>query len=339
MLDSFINDASARKIRNQLEDDVSSIPDGPWRRSVTEQTDAGFALRKYMEDLDIATNPEEPPRTIDTSELGSSDDLGLPRPETPRTLVQAVSAGDKAAVIELISKGARVSERAAGGTTALHMCAKYDDRDIAEVLIEHGAALELKNDDRLTALDVCLEEQSHSVAVLLIEKGCRLGNFSSKILDAMQDVGEDVCRLDPVLEAVLKRFRETGGGPQLLHVALEREDSNALAKLLDLGFDPNTSEDGYSPLHQAVMRDRLADAELLIEKGADVNLILPPSARKPRRAEPRHKLLLDKTEDRDYNPLKMAAESLPMTRLLFAHGADPNVVFPVARECLWLQNR
>lgn len=69
MLDSFINDASARKIRKQLEDDVSSIPEGPRRRSIAEQTDAGFPMRKYMEDLDIASAPEEPPQTIDTRQV------------------------------------------------------------------------------------------------------------------------------------------------------------------------------------------------------------------------------------------------------------------------------
>lgn len=235
-------------------------------------------------------------------------------------------------MVELLSKGARVTERAAGGATALHVCAKYDDRGIAEVLIEHGAALDMKNDDRLTALDVCLEEHSQDVAVLLIEKGCRLGNFSNRILDALQDAGEDDFKLEPVLEAVVKRFGDSGGGPQLLHVALEREDSNALAKFLELGFDPNISEDGFRPLHQAVMRNRLDDVKLLIEKGADVDSILPPSARKPKRTEPRHKLLVKKTENRDYNALKLAANSLSMTRLLFAHGADPNTVFPVARQ-------
>lgn len=69
MLNSFISDASARKIRKQLEDDVSSIPEGSRRRSITEQTDAGFAMRKYMEDLDIATAPEEPPQTINTRQV------------------------------------------------------------------------------------------------------------------------------------------------------------------------------------------------------------------------------------------------------------------------------
>lgn len=66
MLDSFINDASARKIRKQLEDDVSSIPEGSRRRSIAEETDAGFAMRKYMENLDIATAPDEPTQTIIT---------------------------------------------------------------------------------------------------------------------------------------------------------------------------------------------------------------------------------------------------------------------------------
>lgn len=66
LLDSFINDASARKIRKQLEDDVSSIPEGSHRRSVAEQTDAGLVMTKYMENLDIAAAPEEHPQTIDT---------------------------------------------------------------------------------------------------------------------------------------------------------------------------------------------------------------------------------------------------------------------------------
>lgn len=234
-------------------------------------------------------------------------------------------------MIELLSKGARVSERAARGATAMHVCAMYDDRGIAEVLIEHGAALDMKNDDRLTALDVCLEEHSRDVAVLLIEKGCRLGNFSGRILDALQEAEEDDSRMDPVLQAVAKSYEHTGGGPQLLHVALEREDSNALAKFLELGFDPNISEDGYRPIHQAVVRDRLDDVKLLIDKGTEVNSILPPSALKPRRTEPRHRLIVERCDNRDYPALTLASDSLSMTRLLLSHGADPNVVFPVAR--------
>lgn len=69
MLGSFINDASARKFRKQLEDDVSSISEGPRRRSTTEQTDAGFAMRKYLENLDTATAPEEAPQTIETRQV------------------------------------------------------------------------------------------------------------------------------------------------------------------------------------------------------------------------------------------------------------------------------
>lgn len=72
LLDNFINDASARKIRKQLEDDVSSIPDGPRRRSITDQTDTGFVMRKYMNNLDNATAPDEPPRTIDTRQVRHS---------------------------------------------------------------------------------------------------------------------------------------------------------------------------------------------------------------------------------------------------------------------------
>lgn len=96
---------------------------------------------------------------------------------------------------------------------------------------------------------MCLKEHSQEVAVLLIEKCCRLGSFSTRILDALQNSGEDDSKLDSVLEAVVKKFGDAGGGPQLLHVALKREDSNALAKFLELRFHPKISEDGYRPLH------------------------------------------------------------------------------------------
>lgn len=55
MLSSFINDASAKAIRKQLEDDVSSIPDCSWR-----------IVGVPVEDPDIDATPNETPRAIET---------------------------------------------------------------------------------------------------------------------------------------------------------------------------------------------------------------------------------------------------------------------------------
>lgn len=117
---------------------------------------------------------------------------------------------NKAAVLELLSKGTRVIETAAGSETALCVCAKYTDRDIVEALIEHSTALDIENTDRLTALDFCLEKHAQDVTVLLAENGCRLGSSPARVLMACTTRDS---KSDPLVEALVKRFRETGSGP------------------------------------------------------------------------------------------------------------------------------
>lgn len=259
---------------------------------------------------------------------------GVPSDESgpPKNLIQAVSAGNKAAVLSLLSSGSRATERSNNGSTALHYCARYNDREIADVLVERGAALDVKNNERRTAFDVCLEERAYDVAELLVERGCSAASITGDVVQMLAGGDEGAPGWDPVLRALARRFdRGTGSGPQLLHVALERESSKMLARLLDLGFDPNASENGYRPIHQAVMRRRREDVELLISRGADTNALLPRTARQPARsAEPRHELLT-RIGERGYTPLLLAASiinDVSIVQLLLAHEADPNFVFP-----------
>lgn len=220
-------------------------------------------------------------------------------------------------------------ERSDEGSTALHYCARYNDRDIAEILIERGAPLDVRNNERLTAFGVCLREDSYDVAELLIEKGCSVSSVMGDILQVLaKDV--NVSRWDPVLKTLANPFNEPRDVPQLLHIAIERKDSALLKKLLELGFDPNVSENGYQPIHQAIIHQRRRDVRLLIKKGADVNAFLPSKARRPGGTEPRHKLL-SRLERRGYTPLLLAASianDVSIVQLLLAHGANPNFVFP-----------
>lgn len=270
-------------------------------------------------------------------------------------------------MLDLLARGARATERSNDGSTALHYCARYNDHEIAAVLVEHSggcggggtttiaAVLDARNNARQTAFDVCLEEHAHDVAALLVSKGCSLassltGDVVAQMLgaadnddDGIDDDAQDesaASAWDPVLRALARRAGG-GGAPQLLHVALERESSGMLARLLDLGFDPDAAEGGYRPIHQAIIRRRRGDVERLIARGADTNALLPGRARrggkpgKPgkngkKSAEPRHELLTT-IGARGYTPLLLAANivnDVPIVQLLLANGADPNFVFP-----------
>lgn len=66
-----------------------------------------------------------------------------------------------------------------------------------------------------------------------------------------------------------KCFARTDKPP--LHVAVEKNDMNALKELLDSGYDVNTpDENGYTPLHVAVHVDNVPMVSFLLQYGADV---------------------------------------------------------------------
>lgn len=267
------------------------------------------------------------PRVFDQPSRGFSDEIA-----PPSTLLEAVLAGNAAKVLELLSKGSRVSERSNTGSTALHYCAQYNDRDIAEILIERGALVDTENNERMTALDVCLREDSCDVAQLLIEKGCSVSTITEDSwISLMSGKGaKSSLRWHPVLKALAGLDHESRDVPQLLHRAIMREDSVLLEALLDLGFAPNIADKNYTPLHQAIISGREKDAQLLISKGANVNAFLPHKADRPTGPEPRYQIL-SKLEERGYTPLLLAAviaRKLPIVKLLLRRKADPNFLFP-----------
>lgn len=255
--------------------------------------------------------------------------------DATQTLIQAVSAGDKIAVRNMLEKGAPVTERSPNGFTALHFCALYDDGPIAALLLHHGASVDAKNNERLTAFDLAIKENSLAVASILIERGSLLGDFTESMFGLLRSA-EDISRWTPVLKALGRRFKDKDDSPPFLNRALELHDPRLLSLFLAEGFDPNASEGGYKPIHCAILLNRVPEMELLIKHGADVNAYLPPTAQRPDLKEvPRHALLLERG-GRDFTPLLLASHDrwakLPVFKFLLQHGADPNFEFPVVGE-------
>ncbi|CTQ52959.1 ankyrin repeat protein [Roseibium album] len=97
-------------------------------------------------------------------------------------------------------------------------------------------------------------------------------------------------------------------GTRALHMAADFNDLKILALLLDHGADPESRDaDGRTPLFQAALRGNTAAAELLLERGADVDAV-----------------------ERSYRltPLQQAAENgnIATVKLLLQYGAEINVL-------------
>ncbi len=147
-------------------------------------------------------------------------------------------ATDRSCVEILIAKKADVDVKDNDGWAPLHYAARRGHEDLAEVLIGGGANVNPTNECR-KPLHWAVKRGHTNIVKLLIEKGA--------------DVNAEDCYSD-----------------MPLHYAMWSKRKEAARLLLDNGANPNARDmSSFAPLHYAPNKDI---AELLITKGADINL-------------------------------------------------------------------
>jgi ankyrin repeat protein len=88
-----------------------------------------------------------------------------------RSLVDAVKAGDQAAITALLRQRAAVNTPEADGTTALHWAVRQDDTDLVERLLRAGADVKAANRYGVTALYLASLNGNATVIEKLIKAG------------------------------------------------------------------------------------------------------------------------------------------------------------------------
>jgi ankyrin repeat protein len=170
-------------------------------------------------------------------------------------LATAAMHRDREAVRSLLDRKSDVNAPQSDGATALHWAARWDDLDMAALLIRAGASPKLANRDGATPLFLATENGSASMISLLLQAGA-----------------------DP--NAPILSHGETS-----LMMAARTGNLDAVRVLLDHGAKPNVQEDlrGTTALMWAAEQSHASVIQLLIERGADVNLqskILTPIGRR-----------------------------------------------------------
>ena len=159
-----------------------------------------------------------------------------------RRLVEAVKAGDTAAVRALLRQGTDVDARTADGATALHWAAHRDDLEAADLLIRAGAHVEATN--------------RYGVAPLAL--ACLNGHAA--MVEALLTAGADPNASQP-------------GGETALMTAARTGRVEAVGVLLARGADPNAREHskGQTALMWAAAENNADVVRALVEAGADVH--------------------------------------------------------------------
>jgi ankyrin repeat protein len=186
-------------------------------------------------------------------------------------------------------------------STPLHVAARWGQKEIAEVLLNHKADVNAESRRCGTPLQLAVRGGHKDVAELLLARGATLDIFAAVGLGRLDDVKrllkDDPKRLsahDPggytplhwaaetsqngAAEILLERGADVAakarGGLTPLHYALN--DLRLAALLLDHKADMNAGRDvGFTPLHIAVAHHNLAAAKYLVAHGADVNCRTP----------------------------------------------------------------
>lgn len=161
----------------------------------------------------------------------------------------AVHQDDEAILRLLLRSDASPDTARDNGRTALHAAVTANRLSHCQALIDHGCNVNAADEDGITPLvSACYlreEAAGHVVATLLAAEA------------------------DPSVQDRLSRF-----GP--LHIAAEQGYTYVIEQLLESPNRPDINscgEDFPTPLGWAVMRDHIEAAQLLIEKGANIDLL------------------------------------------------------------------
>ena len=213
-----------------------------------------LSLSKYIYDIN----------TINSAKLliKSGADVNLKNNGGMTALMNASAVGSDELVELLINAGARVNEVDNDGRTAIfYACRGYDvcsfyinynsfygysfseSVEVVKFLIDNGADVNLKNNGGMTAL-MSASDVSHELIELLIKSGARVNEV------------------------------DDNGKSALMYAIISSSDIEVVKFLIDNGANVNLkSNDGETALMNAYIRGNKELVELLINSGADANLI------------------------------------------------------------------
>ena len=246
-------------------------------------------------------------------DAGANPNLALLAGETP---VMVAARGGYAAVVELLlAKGANPNGHGTRGQTALMWAASQKHPESVKVLLAHHADLNLRSDTYNEVMAV--PPHGYLPYNLTIPHGgetalmfaARVGDLeSAKLLVA---AGANVNDADAWGVSATTLAEHSGFG-------------ELTRFLLDKGANPNAAPNGFTALHEAIMRRDEATIASLLDHGADPNTPLKTFTPTRRSSDDFHfePALVGAT------PYWLAARFTQpnVMRLLVKHGADPKFV-------------
>ncbi|XP_006894682.1 PREDICTED: unconventional myosin-XVI-like [Elephantulus edwardii] len=209
-------------------------------------------------------------------------------------------------VLRLLKEGADPHTPLSSGGSLLHLCARYDNAFITEVLIDRGVNVNQQDEDFWTPMHIACACDNPDIVLLLILAGANVllqdvnGNIpldyavegtesSSILLTYLDENGVDMTALRQMklqrpmsMLTDVKHFLSSGGnvnekndeGVTLLHMACASGYKEVVSLILEHGGDLNIVDNQYwTPLHLAAKYGQTNLVKLLLMHQANPNLL------------------------------------------------------------------
>jgi uncharacterized protein len=201
------------------------------------------------------------------------------------SLVDAVKRGDSAAVSTLLKGRIDVNAADLDGTSALHWAVVRDNVTAVDALVRAGADVKKPNRYGVTPLAAACTNGNVEIIRRLLDGGADANTVTvdgeSVLMDAARTGKAEAVKLLLAHGAKVNTREELRGQNALMWAAAEN-NVDVVTTLVEAGAEINArSKGGFTPLMFAVRAGGKGAVQALLDRGADVNDAIQPTAAAP----------------------------------------------------------
>ena len=232
------------------------------------------------------------------------------------------------------------------GNTPLHLAILADNSKLFNLLLTHKASTTTKNNVNDTPLHLAVRQNNCTVVETLCQYGARDNLYTPNNAQQTPFFIASTEKRVEILQYFLEKFVGTKFIPPL-HLAIEIGDSQLLSWWLQNNSNLETSnQKKQTPLYLAVVKQDLAAIQILLDKGADLNVVPDKSLKqtlfhiaadnpailelllaKLATKDSEHQLIINSTDSQGNTPLHLAVKHKNQNsmQLLIYAGAITNI--------------